>query len=253
MTKARVTQRDLASGLRQAGIRAGDLVLAHSSLSAFGYVEGGADAVLDALLDVLGPAGTLVLPTFTWGEFHKATDVVFDVAATPCETGRIPETFRLRPGVRRSIHLCHSMAACGPATEAVLANGVHSFWHGSSFDALYERNAWDLMLGVTFNSCTALHAAEEKASVPYRAYRDYPDCRVRLPNGELILCPSLEFLRQDNSFNDFAKMESIFRDRDLLTTVQIGDAKVMNIRIRDVIDTACELLAEDIRFLSGTR
>ena len=145
------------------------------------------------------------------------------------------------------------MAACGPATEAVLANGVHSFWHGSSFDALYEHNAWNLMLGVSFNSCTALHAAEEKAGVPYRAYRDYPDCRIRQPSGELIPCPSLEFLRQDSSFNDFAKMEDVFRERGLLTTVQIGDAKVMNIPIRDVIDTACELLAKDIRFLSGTR
>ena len=257
MTKGRphVTRQDLAAALRRVGIAPGDVVFAHSSLSAFGFVEGGAETVLDALLEVLGPAGTLALPTFTWRELHEATGRALRRGQpTPCETGRIPETFRLRPGVRRSIHLCHSVAACGPATEAILADGVHSFWHGSSFDALYAADAWNLMLGVGFSPVPRSTPPRRRSASPTAPTAPYPGCRIRLPGGETIPCPpALEYLRHDDSFNDFAKMEGILRDRGLVLETAVGAGTIMNCRIRDVIDTACELLAADVRFLSGKR
>ncbi len=245
-----VTQADLAAGLRAVGLAAGDTVLVHSSLSAFGHVVGGADAVLDALLAVLGPGGTLVLPTFTWGAFHQADEALFDVLATPCETGRVPETFRRRPGVLRGEHLCHSMAACGPHALAALGDGVRSFGDGSPFDVLYQLDAWNLLLGVTFQSCTALHAAEERCQVPYRAYRDYPRAQVRRADGSLVPSPAVEFLRQDGSSNDFAKLEAHFDAEGLLRTTQVGNARVINARVRAIIDSACRLLGEDVYALS---
>lgn len=60
-----VTRGTLAAGLRELGVRTGDTLLAHSSLSALGWVCGGPVAVVRALLDVLGPDGTLVVPTQT--------------------------------------------------------------------------------------------------------------------------------------------------------------------------------------------
>jgi len=87
-------------------------VLVHSSLSSLGCVEGGADAVIDALLDVLGPGGTLVVPTLTGTESLSAENPPrYDPDATPCWTGRVPETLRRRPGAMRSLHPTHSVAA----------------------------------------------------------------------------------------------------------------------------------------------
>ena len=108
-----VSRSEIRDGLLSMGIEPGAVVLVHSSLSAFGYVDGGADAVIDALLEALGPSGTLVMPTFTWGAFHAQKRVEFDVRNTPCETGRIPETFRMRPGVLRDVHVCHSIRRPG--------------------------------------------------------------------------------------------------------------------------------------------
>jgi aminoglycoside 3-N-acetyltransferase len=249
-SKPVVTRADIVAGLRRLGIAPGDVVLVHSSLSAFGYVEGGADTVIDALLEAIGPEGTLAAPTFTWGAFHAATGVVFDVRRTPCETGKIPETFRRRPGVLRGIHICHSMAAFGPRAEEVLGDGVKSFAEGSAFDNLYRLNSWNLLLGVTFSSCTALHSAEEWVQVPYRKYRDFRNSTVILPDGRTIPSPSVEYLRRDGSGNDFAKMEDVMAEAGLLRTCRIGNARCLNARLRDIVDTAVRLLEENPYFLS---
>ena len=63
--KAHVTKEDIKKGLKRLGLKRGDIVGVHSSLSSFGYVEGGADAVIDALLETVGEEGTIMMPTYS--------------------------------------------------------------------------------------------------------------------------------------------------------------------------------------------
>lgn len=244
-----VTRQDILRGLRVLGVTAGDVVLAHSSLSAFGHVEGAADAVADALLDAVGDAGTVVMPTFTWGTFHDRTGVVFDIAHTPCETGIVPDTFRQRPGVVRSAHLCHSVAALGPHARDVLGEGVSACGEGSTFDQLHELDAWNLFLGVGLEVCTALHAAEERMQVPYRRYRDFRESTVVWPDGRRTPSRAVEFLREPGARNDFARMRGVLEREGLLRATRVGEAEILNVRIRGVIDVAVRCLETDIRFL----
>ena len=65
--KTVVTKTDIVRGLRDVGIREGDIVGVHSSLSKFGYVEGGADAVIDALLEAVGSSGSVVFSDLLQG------------------------------------------------------------------------------------------------------------------------------------------------------------------------------------------
>jgi aminoglycoside 3-N-acetyltransferase len=219
-----VTAGLILQALRKLGVRPGAAVWVHSSLSAFGRVAGGADAVIAALTGAVGPRGTLVMPTFTWTSFHDRTTGVFDVRRTPSETGLVTETFRRMPGVGRSIHLCHSVASLGPLTQAMLGDGVRPFWGNTALTALHRHDGLCLFLGVGFSVCTALHAAEELAQVPYRAYRDYRRCRVVLPDGRRIASPSLEFLRVDGVRTDFSAKEGFYRERGALRETACGPA-----------------------------
>jgi len=81
--------------------------------------EGGADAVIDALLDAVGSGGTVSVPTHTFRDVN-ARQPVFDYRTTPCCVGRVPETFRRRPDALRSLHPTHSCAAIGPRSEELL-------------------------------------------------------------------------------------------------------------------------------------
>ena len=249
--KTRVTKEDILRGLREVGLSEGDVVLVHSSLSAFGHVEGGADTVIDALLETVGESGTVVVPTFDWGHAHKAERVTFDVRNTSCkkEMGIIPETFRLREEAKRSTHVCHSVAAIGPHTDAVIDEGKSSFGEGSTFHRLYDHDAWCLLLGVEFTSCTELHAVEEFMRVPYRYHRDYVGSTVILEDGTEVPSEALEFLRLEGYRNDFGKMREVLELHGVLRTTHIGDALVTNVRIRDIFDITREYMEEDIGFL----
>ncbi len=251
-TPTPVRREEITAGLRRVGIRPGDTVLVHSSLSAFGRVQGGAPTVIQALLDLLGPSGTAVFPAFTWGKYHAITKpVVFDLAREPVknEVGIVPETFRTWPGVIRSAHLCHSVAARGPHARDVLGTNGHAWGPGSTFGQLEQLDAWNLFLGVGTRSCTALHHVEELMHVPYREFRDYPGSIFLMPDGTRRPCDSIEFVRKPGFRNNFAKMQQIFQNHGALRTTQIGRAQILNLRIRDIVKIGCAYLEQDIYFL----
>ena len=122
--KNHVTKDDVKKGLASVGLAKGDAVLVHSSLSSFGYVESGADSVIDALLETVGSTGTVAVPTFSGnpGDMEIGIKAVFDVANTLVEReiGIIPEVFRKRKEAIRSHHICHSVAAIGPQAEYIM-------------------------------------------------------------------------------------------------------------------------------------
>ena len=161
-----ITRKAIVRTLTKLGVRPGDILLAHSSLTRFGYVAGGPDAVIDAFLDVLGPKGTLVMPSFSFT--RKGTEP-FDRTNSPACTGLISETFRRRPDVLRSAHPSHSLCARGPLARDILRNHTHRrgvLAHASPFGRLYDRNAWVLMFAPP-GANTIMHMGEYLAGIPH--------------------------------------------------------------------------------------
>ncbi len=166
-----VTREQIAAGLRALGLNAGDRVLLHSSLSSLGFVDGGPDAVIEALLDVLGPEGTLLMPSFQKGSEHVLLrqGVRFDVRTSPSEMGAVTEAFRCRPGVRRSLSPTHCLAGFGRDAAALLEGHERctvSCGRGSPFERLVQRQGRVLLLGVTHASDTTLHYVENTGGAP---------------------------------------------------------------------------------------
>jgi len=157
------TRDSLAHDLRALGVAAGDALAVHSSLHAVGKVDGGADAVLDALINVLTREGTLLMPTM------NRPEELWIQRETPSRVGALTEVLRKRPGVGRSIHPTHSVAAWGRHAEHVLAGhpGASALGVGSPFHRLSRLGGKVLMLGVSYTTCSLVHVAEAIAQVPY--------------------------------------------------------------------------------------
>lgn len=166
-----VHRSQLVEDLRRLGVQPGDALFIHSSLKSLGFVEGGPAAVIGALMDAVGPQGTLVLPTY-WmpgGTIHatcELSDYVFDPRQHGTHMGALPEAFLATPGVLRSIHPTHSVSAWGRHADAVTADHHRApsvFGVGSPWERfLHLPQAKVLGIGISMGPVTYYHLIEDQ-------------------------------------------------------------------------------------------
>lgn len=183
-----ISSREIREGLEGLGLGRGMRLMVHSSLSAFGWVEEGAEGVIKALMDLVGPEGTILMPTFNHMEiFEEGRAGYFDPLETPTIDGRIPDTFWRMPGVHRSLNPSHAFAAWGWDAERYTRDHhlTLTVGEGSPIGLLMRDGGYQLNLGTTHHTTTAKHLAEMIHRSPCLGYRTeaYP---VRLPGGRMV-------------------------------------------------------------------
>ena len=173
------TKEDLISDFKKIGITEGDVLLVHSSLSKIGFVHGGPNAVIQALIETIGPAGTLLMPSFPAKGRNKDylnANPLFDVLNTPSAMGIITEEFRKMKGVKRSLHPTDPICAFGLLAEYLTATHLGRktpYDQESPFRKLAEKKGKILMLGTTLNGAgTSLHTLEDAVDFKYPVYDD---------------------------------------------------------------------------------
>jgi len=243
-----VTRADIQSGLRILGLAAGDTVMVHSSLSAFGWVEGGAATVVEALLEAVGaPAGTLIVPTFS--KYLQAGETVWDRENTPSLMGAISETARKWPGALRSNHAAHPLAAIGSNAELVCRQPHQTgFGPDSPFKTMVQIDAWVLLMGVTYNNCTLMHLLEAEAQVPYR----FLERRLATVVIDGVTDPAggaWEYSRRDGAANDFMPLGLAMEKQGLVRIGEIGNAQQRLFRAADLYRLGSELMRRDPLYL----
>jgi aminoglycoside 3-N-acetyltransferase len=248
------TVQSLGSELRALGLTSGDTVLTHSSARSLGFVAGGTQAVVQALLDVLGPSGTLVVPTHTpdntdpadwcnppvpesWWPAIRAQAPGFDKSRTPSRwMGVIAETVRTWPGALRSDHPQVSFAALG--RHAASVTGGHqmsnALGESSPLGAIYRLDGKVLLLGCGHDSNTSLHLAEWRQKSPARAVTG---ASVRRTDGTSEWISWTDIVA---NADDFEQIGAAFEVAVGLSTGQVGDATARLTPQRPLVDFATD-------------
>ena len=162
----------------------GDHVLVHAALRSVGPVAGGADMILAALRDAVGPEGTILGYTDWQGEDDDMLDPAIRAELPPFDplasrsirdVGFFPEMLRTTPGAHRSANPGASMAAIGGRAEWFTADHALDYGYGlpSPLGKLVEASGKTLMLGAPLDTMTLLHHAEHLADFSPKRIRRY--------------------------------------------------------------------------------
>jgi aminoglycoside 3-N-acetyltransferase len=259
-TSEPLTAESLAAGFRACGVEPRQTVIVHTSLRSLGWVVGGAQAYIQALLHTVGSAGTVMMPTQSWRNLDPASGAhqgvpeawwplirehwpAYDPATTPTNgVGVVAELFRTWPGALRSDHPTRSFAAFGPNAERLLASHAleEPFGDDSPVGQLYALDGSVLLVGVSHESNTSLHLAEERAR--YRSKRSVQESSAVLVNGvrQWITYSSPNLLDS----HDFAELGAAYEAEHGIAPMRIGQATVRFLRQRPLVDWAVTWLED---------
>ena len=254
-----INKEQIKRDLKKLGLKEGDIVLVHSSLSSIGYVEGGADVVIDALLETVGNTGTVVVPTLTLSteDFFQDNPPIFDPKKTPCYTGKIPEVFRQREDAVRSIHPTHSVAAIGPHAEYLTKDNQKSQTPCGEHSPFYELITLDgylLVLGAPFANMPSFHVIEGKVShFPIEVYKKEPVKARYIDNDGVeqtmmlkLHDPNVAMRRLEKNRKKEQEIFNYCVKRGIIKIGCIGKAKSYLLKARDLEVALEELLSQGV-------
>lgn len=258
------TKDSLAEDFRRLGLGPGSAVIVHSSLSSIGWVCGGAVSVVQALMEVITPDGTIVMPAHSsdlsdpsgwgnppvpaeWWDEIKRSMPAFDPKITPTRgMGKIADVFRTFPDVVRSGHPSVSFAAWGKHARFVTDDHSLEFGLGelSPLARVYDLDGDVLLLGVDYNRNTSFHLAEHRVSAKTFERQGAPI----FENGERVWKTYDDIELDSDPFTGIGKE---FEEKLGVTTGRVGASMAKRFKMRQAVDFAKAWLEEHRTTRSG--
>jgi aminoglycoside 3-N-acetyltransferase len=232
---------DLTQQLLTLGVQPGGVLLVHTAFSQVSPVEDGPLGLIQALREVLGPQGTLVMPSMTYDDSQP-----FDPKSTHCKEnmGVVADIFWRIPGVLRS-DSPHAFAAIGPQAAHITTPHPVDVPHGlnSPVGRVYELDGQVLLLGVGHGANTTIHLAENIEGVRYRR----PSQAMILQDGVPTL---VKFGEIDHCCENFGLVNQWLDEKGLQQRGKVGNASALLMRSRDVVEVVTNhLQANETIFL----
>ena len=255
-----VLKEDLIQGFEKAGVKKGQAIMVHTSLSSLGFVCGGPQIVIEALIESVGQEGTIMMPTQSWKNLDPETGVhweepkewwqiirdnwpAYDKDITPTNTmGAVAVMFRKWPGAKRSDHPARSVAALGKHAAYLTENHDLSniFGTDSPIDKLYKLDGYVLLIGVGYDKNTSIHLADAKAEYPGK--HNVTESSAVMVDGKRKWI-SYDTLAVDGE--DFIEIGEDFEKEYKVNEVKIGNAVVKFMRQRDIVDYAVKWIEKN--------
>jgi aminoglycoside 3-N-acetyltransferase len=234
-----IDKQEIVDGLKELGLAKGDIVLVHSSFKSFGGVNGGAQTVIDSILDVIQVEGTLIVPTFN---FDFCEGKPFDVKRTPSHMGIITELVRRNSNSRRLLHPIHSFSIIGKLSEELGSLRYKStYGKNSLFAKLRDLGGKIMIIGLQYNqSMTFFHHIEEMEGCDYRYFKKFTG-EITDDGGNTYIDWFTFFVRDlDRGETHVDPMGDILEQKGIVNIQKIGGSTVKLMKANDVYNLTAQ-------------
>ncbi len=252
------TKTELLQSLRELGVPCDRPVIVHSSLKKVGAIEGGAETLLEVLIEhVTSGGGLLLVPTHTWQNLTEKKKYALDLSDPYTCIGTLPSLAAAHPNGVRSEHPTHSVVVFGNGAQEYVScekNAVTPASPRGCYGKISAMGGAVLLIGVTQNSNTFLHAVEEKLYGHKRYFSEPTKMLLRRKSGEIVTCRMKEF--DDRKTGDvsrrFFKFQPYFESVGAIKKGVIGSADTMlcdAVKMEECV-TALSLRADGLDMLA---
>lgn len=175
--KQKFTAQEVVDAMKSMGMQKGSVVFIQSRWAEFYNCTSDPEDLIDAILDVIGPEGTLGMACMPMMQEGK----LFNVKKTPTNAGFLAEAFRRYKGVKRSINIQHSVCALGPKADYLVSEHYLSETPWDKKSPYYRLSEVDaLVFGLGLGKYwigTIIHCVDSllKDEVPYYHDMFYPE------------------------------------------------------------------------------
>jgi len=253
MVRYDYTKKDIIDALIGVGLHRGDNIFNHSNLGFFGILKGAKDkndyctSFKNAIFDVIGTEGTLVVPTFT---YSFCWNKVYDKEKTEGLCGIFSEFVRKNSSSFRSDDANFSVSALGKNAKFFTDNiPSNPFEKNSFWDRFFSRDGkicnFNFDAGSTF-----FHYAEKQIGVPYRY--DKPFAGKSLIEGKLVTKTFYHYVRDPKNpdvYPDFTKLDKKARELGLAKVANLGRGQVVCISVKDTFNLIKKEIIKNPNFL----
>ncbi|WP_288222211.1 aminoglycoside N(3)-acetyltransferase [uncultured Clostridium sp.] len=255
-----IIKQDILDALKQIGVKSAQNIIVHTSMKKFGFVCGGPQIIIEALMESVGEEGTIIMPTQTWKNLDPSSGVhweepkewwniirsnwpAYDKDITPTNTmGAVAEMFRKWPGTVRSDHPVRSFSAWGKNAQYLIGNHDLSdiFGESSPIGKLYNLDGYVLLLGTGYDKSTSIHLADERANYSSK-HMEENSCAIIKDGKRQWITYSTLYVDGE----DFIDIGRDFEDNYQVKKIKIGSAEVRFMRQRDIVDFAVEWIEKN--------
>lgn len=249
-----ITKEKLISDLEKMGIRKGDSVLVHSSMSKIGYLKDGPKTVVDAFLEVIGESGNLLMPNSPNPalqlEYIKKIDY-FDVENDVSKLGAISEYHRKLENSVRSWHPTEPVSCIGPDANFFVKDHfgeLTPYNENSPFYRVAAKSGKIVMIGVTLdNAGTNLHTLEDAVEdFKYPVYYGQIfEVKIKSPDGKIHNVKTKVHNPEWSAKRKCDELIPLFKEKNVLKEVSFGNAKTLILDARKMLDVMLEAYNEN--------
>ncbi|MCU4156685.1 AAC(3) family N-acetyltransferase [Carboxylicivirga sp. A043] len=241
-----IGKEELIRDLKNAGIPDGALLHLKVSLKAIGKVEGGPNTLLDALIETVGPKGTLVIDSFITSyplPLNEENAKIISTEASPSYAGALANAMIQHPDSVRSQHPIQRFTAIGPLAHELMNKHTPESGGYDVLDRMAEMDALNLSIGRKTVGVGTTHVAIEKMGFVKRGSQ--MGLNYQSSDGKVR---TFEVNWNGGCGRGFPKFLPLYEKAGYLKWVKIGHADAVVTNMKGTLDVEMQTLKEDPAF-----